>query len=89
MTMGRLLLPLLMCWTSTVFAGTVDPLTVDIDATDALRFAKLMRDGAVPKAADLQRVILKGRTGGEDFYADTHCRRHSHGAHGGRPPRYV
>lgn len=60
MTFRRLLLPLLMCWTSTVFASTVDPLTVDIDATDALRFAKLMKDGAVPKAADLQRGYLDG-----------------------------
>jgi hypothetical protein len=60
MTLARLLLPLLMCWTGTVFAGMVDPLTVDIDATDALRFATLMKDGAMPKAAGLQRVILTG-----------------------------
>ncbi|MEW7850406.1 DUF2268 domain-containing putative Zn-dependent protease [Massilia aurea] len=60
MTIGRWLVPLLMCCTSTVFAGTVDPLTVDIDATDALRFAQLMKEGAVPKAADLQRGYLDG-----------------------------
>ena len=60
MTMGRLLVTLLVCWTGTVFAGTVDPLTVDIDATDALRFATLMKDGAVPAAADLPRGYLDG-----------------------------
>ena len=60
MTIRCFLLPLLMCWSSAVVAGAVDPLTVDIDATDALRFAQLMKDGAVPRAADLQRGYLDG-----------------------------
>lgn len=38
----------------------VDPLTADIDARDALRFARLMQDGAVPTADVLQRGYLDG-----------------------------
>lgn len=38
----------------------LDPLSVDIDARDALRFAKLMKDGAVPTADILQRDYLDG-----------------------------
>lgn len=40
--------------------GGVDPLAADIDASDALRFAPLMKDGAVPAAATLQRDYLDG-----------------------------
>jgi hypothetical protein len=38
----------------------VDPLTADIDARDALRFARLMKDGTVPTADALQRDYLDG-----------------------------
>jgi hypothetical protein len=60
MKFGKLLLPVLMLWTGAVFAAGVDPLTVDIDARDALRFAHLMQDGAVPTADALQRGYLDG-----------------------------
>jgi hypothetical protein len=50
-----MLLPVLALWTGIVSAAGVDPLTVDIDARDALRFASLMQDGAVPTAEALQR----------------------------------
>ena len=40
--------------------GGVDPLTADIDARDAQRFALLMQDGAVPTAELLQRAYLDG-----------------------------
>jgi hypothetical protein len=55
-----LVLPLLALWAGTVGAAGVDPLTVDIDARDALRFARLMQDGAVPTADALQRGYLDG-----------------------------
>lgn len=38
----------------------VDPLTAEIDARDALRFAQLMKDGSVPTATILQRDYLDG-----------------------------
>lgn len=38
----------------------VDPLAAQIDARDAIRFARLMQDGAVPTAAILQRDYLDG-----------------------------
>lgn len=38
----------------------VDPLEAEIDASDALRFAALMQDGAVPTADALQRGYLDG-----------------------------
>lgn len=41
-------------------ASGVDPLAADIDARDAIRFAQLMQDGAVPPAATLQRDYLDG-----------------------------
>lgn len=41
-------------------AAGVDPLTADIDARDALRFARLMKDGTVPTADTLQRDYLDG-----------------------------
>jgi hypothetical protein len=47
-------------WTGAVCAAGVDPLTVDIDAREALRFARLMQDGAVPTADVLQRGYLDG-----------------------------
>jgi hypothetical protein len=56
----RRCLPLLALWTGAVLAAGVDPLTADIDARDALRFASLMQDGAVPTAAVLQRGYLDG-----------------------------
>jgi hypothetical protein len=60
MKSSRLLLPVLSLWTGAVLAAGVDPLTVDIDARDALRFANLMKDGAVPTADALQRGYLDG-----------------------------
>ncbi|MCS0628512.1 hypothetical protein NX786_04085 [Telluria mixta] len=56
----RRCLPLLALWTGAVLAAGVDPLTADIDAHDAQRFADLMKDGAVPTAAALQRGYLDG-----------------------------
>lgn len=41
-------------------APGVDPLSADIDARDALRFARLMQNGAVPAAEVLQRDYLDG-----------------------------
>jgi hypothetical protein len=55
-----LLLPVLALYAGTVAAGGVDPLTVDIGTRDALRFASLMKDGAVPTADALQRGYLDG-----------------------------
>lgn len=40
--------------------GGVDPLSADIDARDAQRFALLMQDGAVPTAEALQHGYLDG-----------------------------
>jgi hypothetical protein len=40
------------------FAPGVDPLAAEIDARDALRFANLMKNGAVPTADILQRDYL-------------------------------
>jgi len=45
---------------STAVSAGIDPLAADIDARDALRFASLMKDGAVPTAATLQRDYLEG-----------------------------
>jgi hypothetical protein len=58
MKFRSLLLPVAALWTSAVLAATVDPLTADIGAADALRFAHLMKDGAVPTAEILQREYL-------------------------------
>ncbi|KQV45161.1 basic secretory protein-like protein [Massilia sp. Root335] len=60
MTFSKLLLPVLALWTGAVLAAGVDPLAADIDARDALRFANLMKDGAVPTAGALQRGYLDG-----------------------------
>jgi hypothetical protein len=60
MKAGKLLLPALALLTGTALAAGADPLTVDIDARDALRFASLMKDGAVPTADALQRGYLDG-----------------------------
>lgn len=46
--------------TSASSAAGIDPLTADIDMHDALRFARLMKDGAVPTADVLQRDYLDG-----------------------------
>ena len=47
-----------LLWVGAVLAAGVDPLTVQLDATDAIRFARLMTDGAVPTAEVLQREYL-------------------------------
>lgn len=59
MTRTGLLLTLAL-WMGIARAGGVDPLTADIDARDAWRFAALMKDGAVPTADALQRGYLDG-----------------------------
>ncbi|MGW8391421.1 gliding motility protein GldB-related protein [Pseudoduganella sp. HUAS MS19] len=57
--MRKLLLPVALLWTGTAFAGAkVDALTIDIGLGDALRFAKIMKDGVVPTAEVLQREYL-------------------------------
>jgi hypothetical protein len=56
----KLLLPALALSTGVVLAAGVDPLNADIDAHEALRFARLMKDGAVPTADVLQREYLDG-----------------------------
>jgi hypothetical protein len=60
MKFRKLLLPMLALCAGTVCAAGVDPLTVDIDARDALRFAALMKDGGLPTADALQRGYLDG-----------------------------
>ena len=60
MRFRKLLVPVLTLWTGAVLAAGVDPLAADIDARDALRFAALMKDGAVPTADVLQRDYLDG-----------------------------
>jgi len=47
-------------WASAALAAGVDPMAASIDATDAIRFAKLMNDGAIPSAEILQREYLDG-----------------------------
>jgi len=46
--------------TNTTTVVGVDPLTAEIDARDALRFAQLMKDASVPTAKILQRDYLDG-----------------------------
>jgi hypothetical protein len=64
MKIRKLVLPLAALWTSAVLAAGVgpgvDPLLADIGTRDALRFANLMKDGAVPTAEVLQRDYLDG-----------------------------
>ncbi|PHV07975.1 hypothetical protein CSQ96_08845 [Janthinobacterium sp. BJB412] len=60
MKIRNVLLAVAMLWTSAVLAAGVDPLAADIGARDALRFANLMKDGAVPTADILQREYLDG-----------------------------
>jgi hypothetical protein len=47
-------------WANAAVAAGVDPLAAAIDSRDALRFAQLMKDGAVPTAEILQRDYLDG-----------------------------
>lgn len=60
MKIRDVLLPVALLWTSVVLAADVDPLAAEIDARDALRFANLMKDDAVPTAEILQREYLDG-----------------------------
>jgi hypothetical protein len=60
MKFWNMFLPVALLWTSAALAAGVDPLAADIDARDALRFAQLMKDGAVPTAEILQRDYLDG-----------------------------
>lgn len=53
----------LLCGGASAAPG-VDPLTADIDARDALRFAQVMKDGALPSADLLQRAYLDGAGAG-------------------------
>lgn len=52
-----------LCSGSAVGAG-VDPLAAEIGMRDALRFAALMKDGALPSADALQRGYLDERARG-------------------------
>lgn len=74
----RLLLPVLALWTGTILAAGVDPLTADIDARDALRFADLMKDGAVPTADALQRGYLDGAGPGVKVFTPLRIRDAQH-----------
>jgi hypothetical protein len=58
MKIRNLLLPVAMLWTGAFAAASSDPLTVEIGADDARRFANLMKDGAMPSAEVLQREYL-------------------------------
>lgn len=78
MRLARRLLPLLMLWTGAVSAAGVDPLTVDIDVRDALRFANLMKDGAVPTADALQRSYLDGAGPGVKVFTPRRIRDAQH-----------
>jgi hypothetical protein len=78
MKITKLLLPVLALWTGIVSAVGVDPLTVDIDARDALRFARLMQDGAVPTAAALQRDYLDGAGPGVKVFTPLRIRDAQH-----------
>ena len=49
-------------------ADGVDPLAADIDARDALRFAQLMKEGALPTAELLQRGYLDGAGAGVKIF---------------------
>jgi hypothetical protein len=60
MKRGSLFLSLVLLWHGAVSANGVDPLSADVGARDALRFARLMQDGTVPTAAELQRGYLDG-----------------------------
>jgi hypothetical protein len=68
MKFSKLLLPVLTLWTGVVLAAGVDPLTADIDARDALRFAALMKDDAVPTADALRRGYLDGAGPGVQIF---------------------
>jgi hypothetical protein len=90
MKIGRMLLPALALWTGAVLAAGVDPLTADIDARDALRFANLMKDGAVPTAEVLQRGYLDGAGPGVAVFTPRRIRdaRHLAAAVAGKPDVY-
>ena len=49
-----------LLWGGAALAAGVDPMAARIDATDAIRFARLMDDGALPTAEALQRGYLDG-----------------------------
>lgn len=71
MKRNRLLLSLALLCTGAVGAAAttgVDPLLADIDAHDALRFARLMQDGALPSAEVLQRGYLDGAGAGVKIF---------------------
>jgi len=60
MKIRNMLLCVAVMWSGAVLGAGVDPLAAEIDASDALRFARLMQDGAVPTAETLQRDYLDG-----------------------------
>lgn len=67
-----------MLWAGFALAAGVDPLAADIDARDALRFARLMRDGAVPTADILQRDYLDGSGAGVKIFTPMRIRDAGH-----------
>jgi len=68
MKIKNLLLSVVALGASAVFAAPADPLTVEIDARDALRFAALMKDDAIPTAEVLQRHYLDGAGAGVKIF---------------------
>lgn len=60
MKLRNLLLPLSILCCGAAVAAANDPLNAEIDASDALRFARLMQADALPTADDLQRGYLDG-----------------------------
>jgi len=90
MKFRQLLLSVLGLWAGAVLAAGVDPLTVDIDARDAVRFAHLMKDGAVPTADALQRGYLDGAGPGVRVFTPGRIRdaRHLAAVVAGKPDVY-
>jgi hypothetical protein len=74
---------------SAVAAG-VDPLAAEIDARDALRFAHLMKDNALPTAEILQRDYLDGAGLGVEIFTPDRIvdARHLARAIAARPDHY-
>ena len=68
MTIRTFLFGTALLFAGTVLAAGVDPMTAAIDASDATRFAKLMKDGAVPTADVLQRDYLDGAGPGVEVF---------------------
>ena len=60
MKLRNIVLLLFLIWFSSAFADGVDPLLVDLNTSDALKFSVLMKNGLVPSAETLQHDYLDG-----------------------------